>query len=269
MPGPVNGGGGAAPVKGGRKGPGPRGVWGQGWTREACQGDGRLPLLTPRPRAVPARRPPGAVHPDLEPRQPTFNCPCRTRTSAPRPPVSSGRGSPSERDCRLLVLDRVISETGASERRTGKEAPGGDSFFYFKPDISSAQSGLSRGGCRLRTAALAVYLCLGTWFLLNLIASFSGLKSRVASKQGQHQFNLITLHCSLPSRSTATGGSRGAPDLGCARQRRAGTAEGPRSDPQPPLPALTPAEHRAADRALHSLIDVFAFHLLLKARGLF
>lgn len=54
-------------------------------------------------------------------------------------------------------------------------------------------------------ATLAMYLCSGTWFLLNLIASFSGLKSRVASKQGQHQFNLITLHCSLQSQNVATG----------------------------------------------------------------
>lgn len=44
----------------------------------------------------------------------------------------------------------------------------------------------------------AIRLCLGTWFLLNLIASFSGLKSRVASEQGQHQFNLITLRGGLP-----------------------------------------------------------------------
>lgn len=63
--------------------------------------------------------------------------------------------------------------------------------------LSSVCLSLSPSGCNLRMAAFAIYLCLGTWFLLNLIASFSGLKSRVASKQGQHQFNLITPHCSL------------------------------------------------------------------------
>lgn len=69
------------------------------------------------------------------------------------------------------------------------------------------------GGCSLRMATLAIYLCSGTWFLLNLIASFSGLKSRVASKQGQHQFNLITLRCSLQSQTVATGVSHRGPQI--------------------------------------------------------
>lgn len=74
-------------------------------------------------------------------------------------------------------------------------------------------------------AAFAIYLGLGTWFLLNLIASSSGLKSRVASKQGQHQFDLITLHCSLLSRDVATGVSLRAPDSGQAQRPGQGPGE--------------------------------------------
>lgn len=98
-------------------------------------------------------------------------------------------------------------------------------WFVTKPLVSPASE--QRAGGRLwcrehpehppragkaPDGAPALYLCLGTWFLLNLIASFSGLKSRVASKQGQHQFNLITLHRGLPSRNVATGGSHPAPN---------------------------------------------------------
>lgn len=77
--------------------------------------------------------------------------------------------------------------------------------------VGGTQSVPPRAG-KAPDGAPALYLCLGTWFLLNLIASFSGLKSRVASKQGQHQFNLITLHRGLPSRNVATGGSHQAPN---------------------------------------------------------
>lgn len=112
---------------------------------------------------------------------------------------------------------------------------GGDSVFYFKPD-GGTQSGRSR-----RMAAPAVHLCLGTWFLLNLIASSSGLKSRVASKQGQHRFDLITPHCGLP-RPVATAGSRAGD-----RPSRPGEGRRPRGR-LGPLPAPSPGPRGSAGK---------------------
>lgn len=49
------------------------------WPRqEACRDAGHLPFLIPRLRAV-------TLHPNLEPRQPTLNCPCQTSTPALHP----------------------------------------------------------------------------------------------------------------------------------------------------------------------------------------
>lgn len=112
---------------------------------------------------------------------------------------------------------------------------GGDSVFYFKPD-GGTQSGRSR-----RMAAPAVHLCLGTWFLLNLIASSSGLKSRVASKQGQHRFDLITPHCGLP-RPVATASSRAGD-----RPSRPGEGRRPRGRLGPP-PAPSPGPRGSAGK---------------------
>lgn len=171
--------------------------------QEACWDAGHLPFLVPGSGPSPCTL-------TSSPGSPPLIGPARrARQLRVRPPVSGGHGSPSEGDCRPLLLDRVISETASPSGALDERALGGDYFFYFKPDVGSTQSGVSHGRCRLRMAAPAVYLCLGTWFLLNLIASFSGLKSRVASKQGQHQFNLITLHGGLPRRNAATGAPPG------------------------------------------------------------
>lgn len=123
------------------------------------------------------------------------------------------------------------------------------------------------GGCRLRMAASAIYLCLGTWFLLNLIASFSALKSREASKQGQHPFNLITLHCSLrvdpwlPRALTGPPIRTSPATLGAHRRR--GRAQAPN------LTLHRPHLNRTPDLAFYALSDVFIFHLPLKPCRLF
>ena len=110
----------------------------------------------------------------------------------------------------VLVFDEVISETCVLKPRVWRSLWRVIIPFISNP-TSAAPNVVLLGRMLPPDGRLAIRLCLGTWFLLNLIASFSGLKSRVASKQGQHQFNLITLRCGLPSRPVATEGPHGAP----------------------------------------------------------
>lgn len=127
-------------------------------------------------------------------------------------PARSRRGGPV-----CSGFDKVISEAGpraARGRASSRRGPPADAA----PD-----------GCP------AVYLCLGTWFLLNLIASFSGLKSRVASKQGQRQFNLIARR--WPSEGTVATGAHPGPAPPRTRPRpREGRSRGQGSGPSPPPP---------------------------------
>lgn len=159
-------------------------AWGPGWMgdsgcglcrRRACPDPGHLPPpWPPTPHPDPRRRP-------------------QSSPSASGHAVGLVRSRPRRDVC--SGFDKVISEAGPKAARW--EAPRARGTQRGPPADAAPD------GCP------AVDLCLGTWFLLNLIASFSGLKSRVASKPGQQQFNLIARR--WPSEGTVATGAHPGP----------------------------------------------------------